>query len=116
MYVEAIFDISEEQGNGYSVVSVTGEIDVATAPALRSRLEGTIDADGTELVIVDLLGVTFIDSTALSVLIEASKRSAGAGRSMRVVVAEPRILRIFEITGLTELFAIRPTRAEAVEA
>jgi len=67
------------------------------------------------LVVADLSKVTFIDSTALGVLIGARERCAGAGMTMRLVVAEPRILKIFDITGLTELFDIRSTRAEAVQ-
>ncbi len=113
MPVETAFDISEEQGIGFTVVSVSGEIDVATSPELHHRLNGAIDG-GAELVAVDLLGVTFIDSTALAVLIEASRRCIEAEKTMRLVVSEPRILRIFEITGLTGLFAICASRQEAL--
>jgi anti-sigma B factor antagonist len=112
--VEDAFDISEKTADGVSVVSATGEIDIATAPGLREQLESTMDRAGG-LVVVDLLGVTFIDSTALGVLIGALKRSQEAGGSMRLVVAEPRVLKVFEITGLTELFSIFPTIDAAVQ-
>ncbi len=108
------FDISEETGNGVAIVSATGEIDLATAPALRERLEACIDR-GPEVVVVDLLGVTFMDSTALGVLVGALKRCRQAGGSMRIVVADPRVLKVFEITGLTELFSMFATLDEAVE-
>jgi anti-sigma B factor antagonist len=111
--VEEAFGIVEEIGAGSSVLVVVGELDVATAPELRGRLEETIDR-GTPLVVADLLGVTFIDSTALGVLIGALKRSQSAGGQLRIVVAEARILKIFEITGLTELFSIFPTLGEAL--
>jgi anti-sigma B factor antagonist len=110
--VEDSFDISEEPGEGLTVVSVVGELDVATAPSLRDRLEEVID-HGAPTVVVDLLGVSFIDSTALGVLIGALKRCEAAGTTLRIVVAEPRILKIFEITGLTDLFSISPTIDEA---
>lgn len=106
------FGISGETGNGRSVVSVTGELDVATAPDLRARLDEAIDA-GSTVVIADLLGVTFLDSTALGVLIGALKKCQAAGGDLRIVIAEPRLLKIFEITGLTELFSLFPTLAEA---
>lgn len=109
--MEEAFGIAEENGSGYPVVSVVGELDLATAPNLQSHLEEAVDR-GT-LVIADLLGVTFIDSTALGVLIGALKRSQSAGGDLRIVVAEPRILKLFEITGLTELFSIFPTVDEA---
>jgi anti-sigma B factor antagonist len=112
--VEEAFDISEKTADGASVVSATGEIDIATAPGLREQLESTMDrAEG--VVVVDLLGVTFIDSTALGVLIGALKRSQESGGTMRLVVAEPRVLKVFEITGLTELFSIFPTIDAAVQ-
>ena len=106
------FSIAEAFGAGYSVVSVTGELDVATASDLRSHLAEAVDRGG--LVIADLLGVTFIDSTALGVLLESLKRADPAGADLRIVVAEPRILKIFDITGLTDLFSIFPTLNRAI--
>lgn len=111
--MEETFEVSTESGSGYVLVSVVGEVDVATAPLLRDRLEEAV-AEGFPTVVVDLTGVTFLDSTALGVLIEASKLCEAAGRTMRIAVSEPRILKIFEITGLTEFFDIRSTRQQAV--
>jgi len=107
------FEISEKVRSGHTVVSVVGELDVATAPDLRLRLDDAIDRALQNAVVVDLLAVTFIDSTALGVLISGLKRSQGAGGELRIVVAEPRILKIFEITGLTDVFSIFPTIDEA---
>ncbi len=112
--MEEIFDVSEQTGNGVSIVSATGEIDIATAPALRERLESSID-QRPDVVVVDLLGVTFMDSTALGVLIGALKRCREAGGTMRIVVSDTRVLKVFEITGLTELFSIFPTVAAATQ-
>jgi anti-sigma B factor antagonist len=112
--VEETFDISEETKDGVSVVSASGEIDIATAPALRDKLESSIDRRPA-VVVVDLLGVTFMDSTALGVLIGALKRCRDVGGTMRIVVSDPRVLKVFEITGLTELFSIFPTLDEAAQ-
>jgi anti-sigma B factor antagonist len=111
--VKESFEISDEVHAGYPVVSVVGELDVATAPDLRARLDDAIDRALQKAVLVDLLEVTFIDSTALGVLISGLKRSRRAGGELRIVVAEPRILKIFEITGLTDVFSIFPTIEEA---
>ena len=110
--MEQTFDISEEVRGGVPIVSVSGEIDVATAPGLREQLQGLVAACHAT-VVVDLLGVTFLDSTALGVLVGALKRCREAGGDLRLVIAEPRILKVFEITGLTEVFTITPTIDEA---
>lgn len=108
-----MFGVSMESGSGYVLVSVVGEVDVATAPKLRDCLREAV-AEGSPTAVVDLTGVTFIDSMALGVLIEAKKLCDGEGRIMRIAASEPRILKIFEITGLTELFDIRPTPDQAI--
>jgi len=113
--VEQDIEIEVRNRDGSTVVAARGEVDVATAPALRDGLDEALDHDiGT--VVVDLTGVTFIDSTGLGVLIGARRRCVEAGRDLRVVVAEPRILKVFEITGLTELFTIHPSLEPALGA
>jgi anti-sigma B factor antagonist len=107
------FDISEEIGNAHSVVKVVGELDVATAPQLQAGLEAAIGR-GNPLVVADLLDVTFIDSTALGVLISCLKQSSAVGATLNIVASAPRILKVFEITGLTDLFAIFSTVGEAL--
>ncbi len=99
------FHIEERTGTSPPVVAVTGEIDVATAPQLRECLHSVI-TQGEVTVVLDLLGVTFLDSTALGVLVGALKRCRELGGELHVVVADPRIVKIFEITGLTSVFTI----------
>lgn len=106
------FDISEEIEGGIPVVSVTGEIDVATAPSLRDRLHAQVAA-GHSTIVVSLLAVTFLDSTALGVLVGVLKRCREAGGDLRLVIAEPRILKVFEITGLTSVIPIFDTVEQA---
>jgi anti-sigma B factor antagonist len=115
--VEQVFDITERQmdGRGVHVIKVTGEIDVATSPSLRERLQSTA-ASEVPVQVVDLLDVTFLDSTGLGVLVGALKRRREAGGALRLVIAEQRILRIFEITGLIDVFSIFPTVEEALGA
>src|ERR1700683_1752983 len=103
--MEQEFRIEDRMDRGLSVITVVGEIDVATAPQLRESLHGVI-AQGQATVVLDLLGVTFLDSTALGVLVGALKRCRELGGELHVVVADPRIVKIFEITGLTSVFSI----------
>jgi len=110
--MEQVFSVVDDARDGVTVVAVSGEVDVATAPALRERLNQVIERDQGP-VVVDLLQVSFIDSTGLGVLVGALKRCREADRDLRVVVAEPRIQKVFDITGLTALFSLHDTVAAA---
>jgi len=72
-------------------------------PQLQECLHELIASGHTSLV-VDLLAVTFLDSTALGVLVGALKRCRERGGELQLVMADPRILKIFEITGLSTVF------------
>lgn len=101
--------------DGRTVVQVVGEIDVYTAPQLRERLDAEIDAGRYDLV-VDLSGVSFMDSTGLGVLVGRLKQIRLNDGSMRLVCSHDRVLKVFVITGLDKVFAIYPTVGEAVAA
>src|SRR5712672_2241397 len=103
--VDQDFRIEERLAGTLPVIAVSGEIDVATAPQLRECLHRVI-AEGGNTIVLDLLGTTFLDSTALGVLVGALKRCREQGGDLHVVVADPRIMKIFEITGLTNVFTI----------
>ena len=76
-----------------------------------SRIEA-----GRTRVIVDLTETTFLDSTALGVLIGAVKRLRSRDGALAIVNVDENIAKTFEITGLDQIFTILPTRDEAVEA
>ena len=99
------FHIQERPGAVVPVVAVRGEVDVATAPQLRECLQRVI-ADGASTIVLDLLSVTFLDSTALGVVVAAHKRCCALGGELRVVAADSHLARIFEITGLTEVLYV----------
>jgi anti-sigma B factor antagonist len=97
--------ITREEVNGVSVVVVRGEIDVASAPELRTHLH-ELCATHAPSVAVDLRSVTFLDSSALGVLVGALRRCRENETSFKLVIDSPRLLKIFEITGLTSVFEI----------
>ncbi len=115
MTTEVQFEMAETELRGVMVLRVEGEVDVSTAPQLRERLLSLADR-GHTLVVVDLSTVSFVDSTALGVLVSGVKRLRAAGGDLRLVVTERRVLKVFEITGLTAVFAIHPTADDAVRA
>jgi len=94
------------------VVSVSGEVDVYTSPALKARLLEAIDGECPLLVVV-LDGVGFIDSSGLGVLVGALRRLKERGDDMRIVCTREQVLKIFRITGLDKVFAIVATVDEA---
>src|SRR5690242_10166878 len=98
-----------------AVLQVAGEVDAYTAPMLREQLRD-LAAKGAVHLIADLSQVSFLDSTGLGALVGGLKRLREAGGSLTLVIAAPRILRLFQITGLTKVLAIQPTVADAVTA
>lgn len=105
--------VSTSERGGTTVVSVSGEIDVYTAPVLRDALDQQIAAGRIHLV-VDLQDVTFMDSTALGVLVGRLKLVRVQSGSLRVVVTHERVLRVFDITGLNKVFSIHESVDAAV--
>jgi anti-sigma B factor antagonist len=94
-----------------SVVSVEGELDLNTAPRLKWMLIDALEAGHSQLV-VDLSLATFMDSTALGVLVGV-KRSLDVGARLAIVCTRTTVLKIFEFSGLDGAFAIFPTLDEA---
>ncbi|GLY31079.1 anti-sigma-B factor antagonist [Kineosporia sp. NBRC 101731] len=96
-----------------TVISVAGEIDVYTAPTLRERLNELV-TDGEYHLVVDMGGVDFLDSTGLGVLVGGLKRARSHDGSLRLVCDQEKILKVFRITGLTKVFPIHASLAEAL--
>ena len=94
------------------VVSLAGELDLYNAEEVRRALLDTL-ADGAELLVVDLAEVTFIDSTALGVLIEARSRLADRS-GFRLAAPGLEVRRALEVSGLDRHFVVHDTVADAV--
>ena len=109
------FDIKTEAlGDDAYVISLAGEVDLYTAPEFKAQLLDVI-GKGAKQVIVDFTDTTFIDSTTLGVLVGGVKRLRTNDGELSLVCSDRNITKIFEITGLDRVFAIHPTRTEAVE-
>ncbi len=98
-----------------AVLRVTGEVDVYTAPMLRERIR-ELAAKGAVHLIADLTQVDFLDSTGLGVLVGGLKRLREDGGSLALVITTPRILRIFQVTGLTKALAAQRSVTDAITA
>jgi anti-sigma B factor antagonist len=108
------FAVSQREPDALtSVLEVEGELDLTSAPSLKWALSDALDA-GRSRIVVDLSLVTFIDSTALGVLVGA-QRSLSPGTRLAVVCTHVAVLRIFELTGLDGTFHIFPTIDSALD-
>lgn len=101
---------------GVYVAAPTGDLDAFTAPHLKNELVQLIEGRSARVVIVDLTGVTFLDSTALGVLIGALKRIRDRDGELRIVKPSPIVNRIFEITSLDRVLPLFETRDQALAA
>jgi anti-sigma B factor antagonist len=99
------FEVTVSKKPGIPVLAVRGEIDVASAPELHASLSDLI-RQGSEIVMVDLSEVSFIDSSGLGALVGAEKEMRGAGHELRLVVTQPQIMRLLELTGLDQVFTV----------
>jgi anti-sigma B factor antagonist len=99
--------------DGVGLVELTGEVDLYTAPRFKQDLVGVIEA-GARAVVVDLSGVTFIDSTALGVVISGVKRMAEVDGQLVVVASSRPVVRILDITGLDKVLTIVADRDAAL--
>jgi anti-sigma B factor antagonist len=113
--VDPDLSVSVRSEGDRTVVAVSGEIDVYTAPKLREHLIDLVSG-GQYRLIVDLEAVDFLDSTGLGVLVGGLKRVRTHDGSLDLVCSQDRILKIFRITGLSMVFSIHASIGEALEA
>jgi anti-sigma B factor antagonist len=99
---------------GIAVITVTGEVDIATVAGLRDRLFTL--ADTSRSVIVDLDQVSFIDAAGLGALVGAAHRADIHGASLQVVCDRPQTWELFRLAGLDRRLCLARTRAEALHA
>jgi anti-sigma B factor antagonist len=103
----------QEARDGVVVVSPRGELDAYTTPGLRAELHRLVE-EGSRTLVVDLTGVTFLDSSALGVLVGTLKRLREREGELRIVEPRPTVRRAFEVTSLDQILAMYPTREAAL--
>jgi anti-sigma B factor antagonist len=113
--VTAPFKVESESVSGLRAVSVSGELDQGTAPELREALAEAL-GDPTLAVLVDLSDCNFIDSTGLSLLVEAKRRLAEDRRRFGVCCPDADVRRLLELTGIDRAVGLFDSRDEAVAA
>jgi anti-sigma B factor antagonist len=98
-----------------ALVSVSGELDLYASDAVKRGI-AEADAVGADTVVVDLSEISFIDSTALGLLVQETKRLEGRGHSLVLVTNDPRTRRVLEVTGLDRVLLTYATLHDALAA
>jgi anti-anti-sigma factor len=101
--------------NGVPVIRPDDEVDATNADRLRSAILAAAGT-GSELLVIDMSGTAFCDSTGLNVLVRAHKRLEEGGGQLRLVAREPTLLRIFKVTGMETMFAMFGSLQDALAA
>jgi anti-anti-sigma factor len=99
--VQSEFKVDVRSDGGATVIAITGELDLATSPALEEALERAFGAD-VELVVLDLRELEFMDSTGLSVLVKAHQAAELAHHKLALVKGPPQVQRLLNLTGVAE--------------
>lgn len=105
--------VQVDELDGWAVARVFGDVDVATAPRLREQLVGLV-TNGRSRIVLDLDEVGFLDSTGLGVIIGVLKRTRTHGGDLRLVATSPRLVALFDLTGLDRTLPLAATAADAV--
>ena len=107
-HVDEPLAVSVETYRGTAVVSLSGMLDVSSAEMFKSALLGQLHEDATRTV-VDFTGVRFVDSSGLNALVVTDRRYRANGVDLWLVIDDPKLLRLLEITGLDGHFKVFPT-------
>jgi len=97
--------IATTPGSDRYLITVSGEVDLATSPELDVAIIAAIDS-GTLSVVIDLTDVSFMDSSGLGVIVRALKRCREAENDLDLVITNERVLKVFGITGLDQVIPI----------
>jgi anti-sigma B factor antagonist len=99
---------------GVTVVMPSGRLDVAGAPTLKQAIGDVVKDDGVPRLVIDLEGVSFVDSTGLGSVIAALKLVRGSRGDLRIAAPNQQVRVVLELTTLDRVFAYYPTVEDAL--
>ncbi|WP_084962871.1 STAS domain-containing protein [Thermoactinospora rubra] len=108
------FTVDIDRHGTVVVLRLHGELDMLTAPTLRDCLVVALAEFRSPTLVIDAAALTFCDSSGLSVLLGGLSLAESAGGSLALSAVDGRLLRLLQLTSLTERFQIFPTTQEAV--
>jgi anti-sigma B factor antagonist len=104
--------VERSRSDGYELLAVEGEIDIATAPRMIAALNAVL-AEIESPLVVDLSRVLFMDSTGLALMMNARRRVMRSGQGFAIVCPPGPIGRVFEIADMMETLRVYPDRESA---
>jgi anti-sigma B factor antagonist len=110
-----ILNVREDGDHSAQALELSGELDAASAPALRERL-AEVATRGSGPLVIDLSSLDFIDSTGLSALLNAKRRLTRRGRGFAIVCPPGHVRRILEVTQLLDALGCHSSTEEAFGA
>jgi anti-sigma B factor antagonist len=99
-------NVSSRFHDDYTIVTISGEIDLYTAPRLHSELVGVLDDGMPGRVVIDMSGVEFCDSTGMNVLLSCLRRARERGGELEIAAPRPAVRKILQVTGLDSVFTL----------
>jgi anti-anti-sigma factor len=106
--------LAARPGHGCTIVQVSGALHLATSPQLRTCVQQAIDG-GASIIVLDLAGVRFVDSSALGAIVRIYKELHRRAGRLCLAAVRPSVLRVFQLTSVDRLVRIYDS-VEAAEA
>jgi anti-sigma B factor antagonist len=100
----ATFSVSVTRDDETAILSLSGELDIASVPELREVATGELDRPECRRIVLDLADLDFLDSTGLGCWVELRTQAAGRGKALVVRSVPLTVQRILQIGGLFEMF------------
>ncbi len=99
--VQSVFRVEVRNQGRAAIIAVSGELDLASSPSLETEFERVSRTD-SEVLVLDLRRLEFMDSTGLSVIVKAHQRLADEGRALYLVRGPQQVQRLLDLTGVAE--------------
>lgn len=108
--------VEMEQGAKVLIVRLKGELDHHTAEVVRSGMDEAISRGGVNHIVVNLNGLTFMDSSGLGVILGRYKQVSAKGGKMVLCEVSPSLSRLFEMSGLFKILAVKENERQAISS
>ncbi len=109
------FDATEEVVRNASVITILGELDIATSPKVRELLSEAA-RDGDRPLVIDLTGCEFVDSTGLATLLHGAKPAQNGESNVALVCTGGEVRKLLELTAIDRTIPVYETLDSAIDA